>query len=110
MDYYSLSDKAIALELGERIRSLRLQHNLTQQELAKTSLLSLNVVKALEAGKGKLSSIITVLRVLGQLDQLALFLPEINISPLQLAKTQGRVRKRASGLRNQMNKQETSEW
>lgn len=99
MDFYPLSDKRIEQELGERLRALRLRKNVTQQQLAEATTLSLNVIKALEAGKGKLSSLITVLRELGSLGDLDRFIPPPTISPLQLAKRRGRTRQRASGER-----------
>lgn len=97
MDFYTLSDKAIEDELGNRIKSLRLAKNMTQKELAGLTTLSLNSIKSLESGRGKLSTIIAVLRELGALDHLDSFIPEVSISPLQLAKMQGKVRERASG-------------
>src|SRR4030067_149810 len=99
MDLYSLSDKGIEEELGGRIRALRLRKNITQKELAEATALSLNAIKSLESGKGKLSTLIAALRELGALDQLNNFIPEPSISPIQLAKRQGKGRERASGGR-----------
>ena len=99
MDFYSLSDKGIEEELGGRIKSLRLRKNMTQQVLADATLLSLNAIKSLESGRGKLSTLIAVLRQLGALDNLDSFIPEISVSPMQLAKMQGKQRERASGKR-----------
>ena len=97
MDFYVISDKAIEVELGSRFKALRLKKNITQKGLAELTMLSLNSIKALEAGRGKLATIITVLRALSSLDDLNSFIPEISISPIQLAKMQGKVRERASG-------------
>ena len=110
MDFYSLSDKAIETALGERFKTLRLRKNITQQELADATLLSLNTIKALESGSGKLSTIIAVLRELGALDQLDNFIPETKVSPLQLAKMQGKVRERASGSRSKDKTGDETEW
>lgn len=110
MDFYSLSDKAIEIELGNRFKALRLQKNVTQKELAQATTLSLNVIKALESGRGKLASIIAVLRELGALDQLDTFIPETTISPLQLAKMQGKVRERASGERQKSKTENDPQW
>lgn len=99
MDFYSMTDKGIGAEVGGRLRALRLRRNQTQQQLAEACALSLNTIKALEAGKGKLSSLIAVLRELNALDGLDQFIPEVSISPLQLAKRQGKKRQRATGTR-----------
>jgi transcriptional regulator with XRE-family HTH domain len=110
MDFYSLSDKAIGQGLGERIRTLRLRRNLTQKELSAATALSLNVIKSLESGRGKLSSLIAVLRELGALDHLNSFIPLPSVSPLQLARRQGRERQRASGGRVKEESKDNTEW
>lgn len=110
MDFYTLSDKGIEQEFGHRIKSLRLQKNITQKELAEATILSLNTIKSLESGRGKLSTLIAVLRELGVLDQLGNFIPEISISPMQLAKMQGKVRERASGERLKEKTKDEREW
>lgn len=110
MNFYALSDKAIELELGNRFKALRLAKNITQKELAGLTTLSLNSIKSLESGRGKLSTIIAVLRELGALEQLDSFIPETTISPLQLAKMQGKVRERASGYRLKHKVDTQAEW
>lgn len=110
MDVYSLTDKAIARELGERLRSLRLQRNITQQALAEATALSLNTIKALESGRGKLATLIAVLRELGALEQLDRLIPGDTISPLQLARLRGRERQRASGSRGRDDTADDPEW
>mgnify|MGYP001818190608 FL=1 len=97
MDFYSLSDKGIEAELGRRLKSLRLRKNITQKALAEATTLSLNTIKSLEAGRGKLANLIAVLRELGALDHLDQFIPLPSISPIQLAKRRGKPRQRASG-------------
>jgi len=110
MDFYALSDKGIEEALGRRIKALRLRKNITQKELADVTTLSLNVIKALESGRGKLSSLIAVLRELGALEQLDSFIPEISVSPIQLARMQGKVRERASGERLKSSPDDDSQW
>ena len=110
MNYNSMSDKAIEAELGARIKAWRLRLNLTQQQLSDATALSLNVIKSLEAGKGKLSSLIAVLREFRLLDDLDSYIREPGVSPLQLAKRQGKVRQRASGKRLQRVAGESDEW
>ncbi|OVE74272.1 hypothetical protein BVX94_00845 [bacterium B17] len=61
----------------------------------------IRTVRSLENGeKPTLETLIRVLRVLGKLGAIDVFLPEPGLSPLQLAKLQGRERRRASGKRN----------
>jgi len=110
MDYYSMTDKGIETEIGRRIKSLRLRKNITQQQLSKATALSLNTIKSLESGKGKLITLITVLRELGALETLETFIPEVSISPLQLAKQKGIKRRRASGKRVKNGSKENTEW
>lgn len=76
-----------------------MRKNRSQVELSKASLLSLNAIKSLEAGKGKLSTLIAVLRELGALNEINQFIPEITISPIELTKRQGKIRLRARGKR-----------
>lgn len=85
LDYYTASDSRILQELGERLRALRLRKNVTQEELAQRALIAIGTVKALEQGKGKLSSLVAVLRELDALQQLDQLLPANTISPLQIA-------------------------
>ncbi len=110
MDYYSMTDKAIVAEIGTRIKALRLRRNRTQQQVASAAVVSLNVIKAMEAGKGKLISLIAVLRELEALDELEQFIQPFEVSPLQLAKQQGRKRQRASGNRGKPEPDEITEW
>ena len=100
MDYYIASDSAILKELGERLRTLRLRKNITQEDLAERTLLAVGTIKSLEAGKGKLSTLIAVLRELGALDQLDRFIPPVTISPIKMAEAstkQSSKRERATG-------------
>ncbi|MCK5383768.1 MAG: helix-turn-helix domain-containing protein [Gammaproteobacteria bacterium] len=110
MNYDSMSDKAIGKALGERLKAWRLRLNLTQQQLAEAAALSLNVIKSLEAGKGKLSSVIAVLREFRLLEDLDAFIREPGISPLQLVKRQGKVRQRATGSRGKDSDKDADEW
>ena len=78
MEFYTLSDKGIAQELGHRIKALRLRKNITQEQLAESATLSVNAIKSLESGRGKLSTLIAVLHELRALDQLENFIPDSN--------------------------------
>lgn len=105
-----MSDAAIEAELGRRIRELRLRRNITQQELADATVLSLGTIKSLEAGRGKLSTLVAVLRALGALQELDKLVPPISLSPLQLAKSRGKVRQRASGVGWEKSDKDDTQW
>lgn len=101
IDYYTASDSRITQELGNRLRTLRLRKNITQVELAERTLIAVGTIKSLEKGKGKLSSLIAVLRELGSLEQLDNLIPPITLSPIQIAEANlktptARVRARAT--------------
>ncbi len=110
MNFYLMTDKAIEAELGIRMKALRLRKNMTQKQVAEDAALSLNVIKGLEAGRGKLSSLIAVLRELEVLEDLDQFIKEEQVSPLQLAKRQGKKRKRATGSRGKITGEKQPEW
>lgn len=107
MDYYSLTDSAIEIEIGTRLKALRLRRNVTQKALAEATGLSVTAIKGIEAGGGTLSTLIAVLRELHALDQLEHFIPEITVSPLQLARRKGIKRQRATGSRGKDDGDET---
>ncbi|WP_193161273.1 helix-turn-helix domain-containing protein [Microbulbifer hainanensis] len=97
MSFHGKSDQQILRTLGERLRGHRLRRDITQEQLAQRAGLSVSTIKGLESGRGRLDSLVAVLRELQQLDGLEAFLPEPGISPLQLAERQGKPRQRASG-------------
>ena len=107
MDYYSLTDSAIESDIGDRLKALRLRRNITQKALANATGLSVTAIKGIEAGGGTLSTLIAVLRELKVLDQLEHFIPEITVSPLQLARSKGVQRQRATGRRGKSDADET---
>lgn len=95
MDFKSLSDSAIALELGHRLERLRLEQNLTQQTLADEIGITPKSYRQLIAGGGKLENFIAALRTLNALDQLEHFIPDTPYSPIEQLKLRGKQRQRA---------------
>lgn len=72
-------------EIGTQIRTLRLRRNLDQQTLAAQAGVALNVVKRLESGRDTtMSSVIKVLRSLGQEAWFVSLAPSVSVSPLQM--------------------------
>ena len=104
-----MTASALAEEMGERLKRARLNRDLTQSEVATLAGITRKTVLNAEKGKVQLEVLLAIMIVLDLTDQLDLFLPSQTISPLQLAKLQGKKRQRASGLRRNTDK-ETSEW
>lgn len=110
-----MSDPAILKDLGQRLQAIRLDRNITQQELADRAGLSRPTVSDFERGQpATLQTLIRILRVLDLLAELNTFLPAPLPSPLELAKQGGRRRQRASGEdardENQKDPEEDPTW
>ena len=92
-----MSDEALLQELGRRIARLRLEHNLTQSQLAEQAGISKRTLERLETGAAatQLSLLLRVLRQLDLLERLELLLPEPELSPIALLEQQEGGRKRA---------------
>jgi len=104
------SDAAIQADLGQRLRRVRLNLNLTRAALAANIGLSVDTVRNAETGQNvSLETLIRLLRGLGRLNDLDLLLETDVPSPVQLAKRQGKVRQRASGSRKK-NEPERWQW
>ncbi len=103
-----MSDEAIAAEIGSRIEQLRLEKNLTQQQVADAVGLSRVSYGNLVRGQGKFVNVIAVLRALDQLGLVEQFVPELGFSPMELLKLKGRQRQRASSPRDNDVSQEES--
>lgn len=95
-NWYAMSDSAIVKEIGRLVKLIRLQKNITQQQLADQVGLNRTTISQLENGRtSSLLSFIEVLRGLNMLEILNKF-SEGPISPLKLAKKEGLMRKNAS--------------
>ncbi|MHB8742682.1 MAG: helix-turn-helix domain-containing protein [Sulfuricaulis sp.] len=91
----------ILREIGQRLTAYRLQKNITQEEVATATGLNQKTISHAEAGKDpRLSTVVKILRAMGRLDALEVFLPKPTISPLMLAKMAGRERRRARKSRH----------
>lgn len=87
---------AIARELGQRLASLRLQANVTQQALADEIGVSRSTVVNLEHGRGKIENLMAALVALDRVDLLDQFIPEPTISPMELLELKGKQRQRGT--------------
>lgn len=97
------SPEELALAVGEGIRRLRLQKNLTQPSLAAQAGVSMTALRHLESGQGaNLFTLIRVVRALDKQEWLQALAPRVTINPLHMPsshKTRQRARqkKRAHG-------------
>jgi transcriptional regulator with XRE-family HTH domain len=105
------SDDAIMGNLGAQLKQMRLNRNLTQKQLGELSGLSRSAISDLENGAGgTMRSLVQLLRVLGKLEIFNHFKAEAPVSPIQIAKMRGKIRKRASGTTKNDNDKNDSEW
>ncbi len=94
LDYKT--DVEILREIGVRLRTYRLQLNLSQAELATLAGMNRTTIRDVEAGKDwQFSTFVKILRALGRLENLNVLLPAPPVSPIQLLKRQGKPRQRA---------------
>lgn len=99
----------LALAIGENIRALRLQKNLTQDALAAQAGVSKTALRHLECGQGaNLATLIRVVRALDKQEWLQSLAPRITINPLHMARTRAaRQRARAKKRNHGEQAQET---
>jgi len=107
--WQSMSDKALAINIGAFVKHHRLQQNKTQDNLSHAAGISRSTLSLLERGEAvTLATLIQVLRVLDQLQVMEFFEVQQIISPLALAKMEQENRKRARN--NKTNNAEESNW
>jgi len=95
MDWNSLSNANVVIEIGKRLKNERINKRLTQKQLAGKAGVSLFTVAKIEKGNSvSVSMLVAVMRVLRLLDKLELLLPEQPISPLAVLKQTRKVTKR----------------
>lgn len=92
---YAMTDAAIAKELGQRLEQMRLEANVPQKAIADELGISEGTYRHAINGKAKLEIIIGILRVLGKLENVDNFLPDLPFSPIELLKLDGKKRQRA---------------
>lgn len=95
------SDETILRELGSRLARTRLERNVSQEQLAREAGVAKTTVERVESGREvRLTSLVRILRALGQLDALDRLIPEPLPSPLERVRLQGRRRQRARSSGN----------
>lgn len=111
MEYEKMSDAAVLQELGERLRRVRLNRDITQAELARRAGVSRRTLQKAEDGEvTTLETFVAILRGLGLIAQIGQLLPESLPSPVQLARLQSRARQRASGKRKRKRPADGWQW
>jgi len=96
-NWSAMSDPAIVKEICNNIKQLRLNKNISQEELANLSGLNRVTISRLEAGRAAtMLTLIQVLRALDKLEVLKAFITEPEISPIQLLKQKENQRQKAS--------------
>lgn len=96
LDYYAMSDAAIAAEIGRRMEEARLAANIPQQDIIAELGIAPGTYRSAIRGKMRLELLIGVLRILAKLENLDGILPKQPYSPMQLLKLEGKKRRRAS--------------
>ena len=109
-----LSDSDVVKKISARLKELRLKQNISQQELAASSGVSMSSIARMEAGEIKsFGAFLRIVRTLGKMEIFLPLLQEEEIGPneyfrlVHAAKTAQR--KRASKSRK-TNLEEESEW
>ena len=112
MVFDKMSPIAIAEKIGERLKQARLNADLTQAEVASRTGLNRRTILNAEKGCVQLKNLVAILVSLGMVEQINMFLPVQEISPLQLAKLEGKKRQRASRSQNKKHhlRQDKSLW
>lgn len=89
--WHEMSNPAVLMRIGQRIKETRIRQRITQEELATASGVSPLTVANIEKGKSvSLLLFISVLRSLGLLENLEQLVPETRVSPIELKNCKGR--------------------
>ena len=84
VDIYQYSGPEIIARLGKQYRAYRQQLQLTQREVAKKAGLSIMTIQKFETGNShdiSFNTLLRLLRVIGQLDNIEAILPDLPESP-----------------------------
>ena len=109
MNYYAMTDNAIAETLGSRLERRRIDKGFSREALCDEIGITLPTLRQLMKGKGTLLNLIAALRALDALDELDSFLPEPQFSPLAMLKQQKAQRQRVRKSTHQQTAPATEE-
>lgn len=100
MDWYSMTNSRIETIVGERLKKLRLEYNITQKELARKTGLSRVSISKIERGMGvNLSSLIEIMRALRVLENINYLVPEQEISPIEIIRLKNKSKKKRASTK-----------
>jgi transcriptional regulator with XRE-family HTH domain len=89
------TDREVMAEIGARLRSLRKAQGMTLSEVANLTEMNKSTVSRAEGGKNPtLLTILRLLRVFGRIEALDGFIPEPELSPMELLAERKRERNR----------------
>jgi transcriptional regulator with XRE-family HTH domain len=96
-DFYSMSDSTLVKEICSGLKQMRLNENISQEELAKRSGLNRVTISRMESGRAvTLLTLVQTLRALNRLDVIRAFMEEPVISPLKMFEIQEKYRRKAT--------------
>jgi transcriptional regulator with XRE-family HTH domain len=96
-NWYSMTDVFVVKTLCQSIKQMRLNKNMSQEELAERSGISRITISRMETGKAiNLLTFVQILRALENLDLLNHLNIEPEISPMQVMEERSKYRKKAS--------------
>ncbi len=82
------SPAELQVELGRRLRQLRLHRNIDQRTLAEKAGIALTALQNLEAGHGSsVQTLLRTLKALNYLEGIEMLAPEPTVNPLALLRT-----------------------
>lgn len=95
--WYELTEKQIIGEIGKRLKTFRLNQDITQKELGEMIGKGADEISKIENGKPvTMISFLRILRALNRLEYLDKILEPPTISPLRMRELESEKRKRAS--------------
>lgn len=95
--YYSYSDKELIRKWGEKLKSLRIEADLSQTELAQKTGMSRSSIAEIEKGRNfSIASLISISRSLHILDEFEFFLKkeEYELTPMEIYEREKKKKKR----------------
>lgn len=106
-----MNDESVLRELGRRLAQRRIALEYTQSELAAEAGISKRTVERIEnGGSTQITSLIRILRGLKLLEGLDDLIPETGSRPLELLRSRGIERRRASSKKSKNSSEQTWTW